>query len=429
MATEDRVQASAEPDAEHSQADEEDDDDDADGCGADVDASDDAADTTGADGTAESRKRKAKAQRKQDRREKMASRWKQERKRRRTTRKRRPLGGPADVDGEEGASGAEGAEAAECAEGDDGAGDDPGCTSHNQQPCSSRIASPPPPPDWAAGMDQEEKRKHRALRKEAEINDFKARCALGATLVLDLEWEADLYDRELKALVQQVLYSYGSNRSAVRPARLVLSGVRPESDILKRLQKLAGFPDAWAGVEILAVPYIERFGSEADKRRLVYLTADTDNVIKDFEQDKVYIIGGIVDHNRLKGCTLAKAEEQGIATARLPLQEHIQMGASRKVLTVNHVLDIVLEHQRCGNWRATFEKCVPGRKQFIDEVDVSAGGTNGTEECRPAPADRSKAEVADPADGVTADSSASHLTIRAEHVELAGGHNPVAHTG
>eukprot|EP00971_Amphidinium_carterae_P201756 4003560-Amphidinium_carterae.1 len=42
------------------------------------------------------------------------------------------------------------------------------------------------------------------------------------------------------------------------------------------------------------------------------------------------------------------------------------MGANSRVLTCNHVLDIVLEHQATQDWRATFEKCVPGRKKFLE---------------------------------------------------------------
>jgi tRNA (guanine9-N1)-methyltransferase len=36
------------------------------------------------------------------------------------------------------------------------------------------------------------------------------------------------------------------------------------------------------------------------KEKLVYLTGDSPNVLEDIEEDKVYIIGAIVDHNRLK---------------------------------------------------------------------------------------------------------------------------------
>ena len=51
----------------------------------------------------------------------------------------------------------------------------------------------------------------------------------------------------------------------------------------------------------------------------MYLTADSPNLIKELDTDKVYIIGGIVDRNRYLRLTLDKAEKEGIAHGRLPL--------------------------------------------------------------------------------------------------------------
>lgn len=51
---------------------------------------------------------------------------------------------------------------------------------------------------------------------------------------------------------------------------------------------------------------------------------------------QVYIIGGIVDRNRLKGITYKKAVEQGIETGKLPLDQVVNMGGATRVLTVNH---------------------------------------------------------------------------------------------
>lgn len=61
----------------------------------------------------------------------------------------------------------------------------------------------------------------------------------------------------------------------------------------------------------------------------------------------MYIIGGIVDRNRHKGITYKKEQEQGIQTAKLPLDKVVEMGAATRVLTVNHgnmlLLDLVSE--------------------------------------------------------------------------------------
>ena len=55
------------------------------------------------------------------------------------------------------------------------------------------------------------------------------------------------------------------------------------------------------------------------KEKIVYLTADSPNTLTTLDEDKVYVIGGIVDRNRHVKLTFNKAEKQGISHARLPI--------------------------------------------------------------------------------------------------------------
>lgn len=72
-------------------------------------------------------------------------------------------------------------------------------------------------------------------------------------------------------------------------------------------------------------------------RQLVYLSADSEEELETLSPDEIYIIGGIVDHNRHKMLCQDKAEGLGIRTARLPIGKYIQNLPTRKVLTVNQV--------------------------------------------------------------------------------------------
>ena len=80
------------------------------------------------------------------------------------------------------------------------------------------------------------------------------------------------------------------------------------------------------------------------------------------EKDKVYIIGGIVDRNRLKGITFSKAVKQDIATARFPIDAHHLKTAGP--LTVNHTYDILLKYGEKGNWEDAFQESLPKRPRF-----------------------------------------------------------------
>jgi tRNA (guanine9-N1)-methyltransferase len=131
--------------------------------------------------------------------------------------------------------------------------------------------------------------------------------------------------------------------------------------------------------------------------RLVYLTAESPCELETLDPSAVYIIGGIVDRNRLKGATFKKAvvkymlvptrrsvtkcsfhdvngfpnQAQGIKTAKFPLQKHVTLESSR-VLAVNHVFDIILKFLDLNDWEKSFLAVLPSRKK---PTSVGEGAT------------------------------------------------------
>lgn len=89
--------------------------------------------------------------------------------------------------------------------------------------------------------------------------------------------------------IKQVLRVYTSNRRAKSPMQLHLSGFNGKSK--KEMARHNGY-EHW-DINFHCDEYINIF----PKDKLIYLTSESDNLITTLESDKIYIIGGLVDHN------------------------------------------------------------------------------------------------------------------------------------
>lgn len=61
---------------------------------------------------------------------------------------------------------------------------------------------------------------------------------------------------------------------------------------------------------------------------------------------------------------------QDIQTAKLPIEAYIKL-ASSKVLTVNHVVEILLAWLECRDWKEAFFKVIPTRKRAAEDVSAA----------------------------------------------------------
>ncbi|KAA1097582.1 tRNA (guanine(9)-N(1))-methyltransferase [Puccinia graminis f. sp. tritici] len=99
-----------------------------------------------------------------------------------------------------------------------------------------------------------------------------------------------------------------------------------------------------------------------DPQNVIYLSADSSNILTTIEPDKVYVIGSIVDHNRHKNLCLDLATNQAFQHAQLPIAEHFSQLKTRKVLTVNQVFEILVNYLVDQDWKIAFERVIPSRK-------------------------------------------------------------------
>jgi tRNA (guanine9-N1)-methyltransferase len=223
------------------------------------------------------------------------------------------------------------------------------------------------------------------IRRAKLKEEFLKRIERSPTVLIDLDFEEQLSDKEKNSLAQQIMYCYGMNKKTDRPVQMHLSSVRGVTETY--LKKIPGFPESWVGVKADDKPYLTTFKDRRDS--LVYLTADSPNVIDNLDNDKIYILGGIVDRNRLKNITKDKAAEQHIKTARFPLNKYCKMGVGSNVLTINHCFDILLARLASADWPSAFCRVIPTRKDLMlrDEYKDKYASLLGTfaapKDCKP----------------------------------------------
>ncbi|CAG8573998.1 22326_t:CDS:2, partial [Racocetra persica] len=174
--------------------------------------------------------------------------------------------------------------------------------------------------------------------------------ATNMRVVIDLSFDSLMTDMEITSVSSQLTRCYAANRSTSRPVNLFFTsyGQRIQNRFDTKIQSHTN----WKDVVFDTKSYLERF----DKNDLVYLTADATDVVDELNENKVYVIGGIVDKNRHKNLCYDKAKEENIATAQLPIENCIKL-TTRKVLAINH---------ECKDWQKAFLEVIPQRK-FNDE--------------------------------------------------------------
>jgi tRNA (guanine9-N1)-methyltransferase len=198
----------------------------------------------------------------------------------------------------------------------------------------------------AERRDMEERRmdgRGRARRSAAWKDKFD-RDGGNFEICLDCSFEDSMTDREINSLAQQIRYCYATNKKAEHPVRVTVTSLSGAT--LDHLNKVSGF-DHWTDRGFF---HTAKSMEEAlpEKSKLVYLTSDSNTVLERIKDDHIYVIGGIVDRNRLKRAAIDRAEAMGIATARLPIDNYFSM-VTTKVLTCNHVFDTLVKFQEKGS--------------------------------------------------------------------------------
>lgn len=201
----------------------------------------------------------------------------------------------------------------------------------------------------------------KALKKSTMANST---CKL--RVVLDFSYDHLMSEREQRKACKQLARCYSLNRRAKNPLQFYVTNFTGKTK--EDMQRNNGYIN-W-DVHFHEESYLDLF----KKEETVYLSSDSENIITELDNSKVYIIGGLVDHNAHKNESLAKARHQGIQHGQLPLRKFLEM-KSRNILTIDHVFDILLHVTEGTSWKDAFLKVLPARKNARPKSETNTSET------------------------------------------------------
>lgn len=180
----------------------------------------------------------------------------------------------------------------------------------------------------------------------------------GQPLVFDMSYDRHMMRREMENTISQLMESEGWNRRSVDPFHLHFCNLQPDGAYHRELLKRYG-QETWDRLFITSSS--QRHVDIFPREDLVYLTADSPNVLSKYDHSKVYIIGALVDRSIQSGVSLANAKRLNLSTARLPLDEYLHWEIGAKNLTLDQMIRIMMTAKETGSWKKALE-FVPKRK-------------------------------------------------------------------
>ncbi|CAI5448032.1 unnamed protein product [Caenorhabditis angaria] len=187
-------------------------------------------------------------------------------------------------------------------------------------------------------------------------------------IALDMSFDDLMSEKDQKRSVRQINWCYTANRHSAQPFQLHLVGFNGPS------RKIYDNVEGAENQDVFC--HDTKLEDTFKPEEIVYLSAESDNVLETLDDSKVYVIGGLVDHNFHKGLCHKLAVEKKFGHARLPIDEYVHL-KTRRVLTINQVYEILVHFSTHGDWEKAFLSIVPGRKGMLTKAEAEAG--NGTE--------------------------------------------------
>ena len=224
-------------------------------------------------------------------------------------------------------------------------------------------------------MTKEEKEKYyneyykqKIILKEKEKENLLKAYNSNFIICFDLNFNHYMEKKEQKSLSSQLALCYNINKRNNKKINFYFTNVTQE--LMNILNK--NDADKWK-VHYHDEPFYLIDDLIKLKKEFVYLSPDAEEELNDVSEDKIYIIGGIVDRTVIQNLSLNRIIslknddncEIKIVAKKLPLIKYIK-DVKNTVLNINTVVEILSLYADMDedkkDWKTVFEKALPKRK-------------------------------------------------------------------
>lgn len=275
---------------------------------------------------------------------------------------------------------------------------EPACADREETACSKNVTRKQR--NWERRLEvkrskrKEEKQRKKLNRQNKDVNELQlskrvikaitkerleeARAA-GLRLCVDLSMTDRLSAKEISRLAGQIRRLYGSNKKALQPFHIFLTEFKEDSLLYKECVRMNdGFQNYL--IDVTEESWFHLFPSED----VIYLTPDASQALEHVEEDKVYILGGLVDETIQKKISYTRAKELGICMARLPIDEYMVKRPNpknfhSKILAINQVFEILLTFRDTKDWTKALVAGIPPGKGYMLASAASTDVINSQE--------------------------------------------------
>jgi tRNA (guanine9-N1)-methyltransferase len=224
-------------------------------------------------------------------------------------------------------------------------------------------------------MTKEEKEKYyneyyneKILLKEKEKDKLLQAYNSNFIICFDLNYNSYMDYKEQKSLVAQLSLCYSINKHNIKKINFYFTNVG--EDLREKLNKNGA--EKWK-VHYYDIPFYSINELIKLNKEFVYLTPDAKEDLEDVNEDKIYIIGGIVDRSVIKNLSMNRVSNIQnennnnikITTKKLPLLKYIK-DLKNIVLNINTVVEILSFYidmdKDKKDWKNVLERALPKRK-------------------------------------------------------------------